>query len=88
MLVDGKTQYELALCTCIPEDQLYPELHQKRGGQQGKRGDCPCLLCPFEAPLGALCPGLGSPTQEIRQVFGDGPEEGVKNGQRTGIPLL
>jgi len=34
------------------EGQLYPGLHQKRGGQQGERGNCPTLLCPCETPSG------------------------------------
>ena len=32
------------MCTCSPEGQQYPELHQKRGGQQGEGGHC--HLCP------------------------------------------
>ena len=31
-------------CTCSLEGELYPWLHQKRGGQQEQGGDCPSLL--------------------------------------------
>lgn len=30
-------------CTCSPESQVYPVLHQKRGGQQSEGGYCPSL---------------------------------------------
>ena len=29
----------MAVCTCSPEDQLYPVLHQENCDQQVKRGD-------------------------------------------------
>lgn len=50
---------------CIDlEGRQYPGLHQKRGGAQGERGDCPSLLFPHEASSGVFHPGLGHPVQE------------------------
>jgi len=73
--------------TCSPEDQEYPGLHQKKGGQLGEGGDCLFLLCPQKAPSEVLHPGLGS--QHRKNVFfGTGPEEGCKDYHRAGTPLL
>jgi len=34
-----ETQYELTLCACSPEDQLYPGLHQEKHDQPVEEGD-------------------------------------------------
>jgi len=39
------------VCSCSPESQLGPELHQNRGGQQGGGGNRPHLLCPLRPHL-------------------------------------
>ena len=76
------------MCACVPDGQQYPGLHQKRGDQQGDRGDRPPLLYPCEAPSVALSPGLGSPAQERCVLVGAGPEEGEEDDWRAGTPLL
>ncbi|KAK4826898.1 hypothetical protein QYF61_012253 [Mycteria americana] len=52
------------MCTCSPESQPYPGLHQKKYGQQVKRGDSAPLLCSGETPPGVLHPALESSAQE------------------------
>jgi len=53
-----KTVREPAVRPCSPGGQHYPGLHQKRGGQHGERGNCPPLLCLYEATSIVLCPSL------------------------------
>ena len=59
-----------------------------RRWQQGEGRDCLPLLCPPEAPSGALCPELGSPAWERCGAVGAGQGEGHECAQRAGAPLL
>jgi len=76
------------MCAHSPEGQLYPGLHQKKGGQQIKGGDFAALLCSDETPPGALCPALEPSPQESHIAVGVDQEEGHKSDQRAGTPLL
>ena len=68
------------------ESQLYPGLHHKKRGQQVEGGDSAPLLCSGETSLAVLHSALESSVQE--RPVGAGPEEGHKNDQRDGTPLL
>ena len=58
-------------------------LHQKRGGQKDKGGDCSILLCLREAPSAVVLPDLGLSTQEGCGAFVAHPEESHKGDQRA-----
>lgn len=53
---------EKTVRACSLKSQQYPGLYQQRGGQQGKRSDCPSLLRPCEASVGVPRSGLGPST--------------------------
>jgi len=76
------------VCAHSPEGQLYPGLHQKKHGQQVEGGDSAPLLCSCETLPGVLHPALEPSAQERHGPIGVGPEEGYKNDQRAGTPLL
>ena len=63
-------------------------LLQKKRGQQVERGDSASLLFSGETPPGVLCPALEPSAQERHGPVGAGPEEGNKNDQKDGTPLL
>ena len=67
---------------------LYPELHQKKCGQQTEGGDPALLLCAGEASPGVLCLDVESSVQEKHGPVRVCPEEGHKNNPMDGTPPL
>ncbi|GAB0182601.1 hypothetical protein GRJ2_000725400 [Grus japonensis] len=57
-------KFNKAMCTCSPESQPYPGLHQKKRDQQVEGGDSAPLFCSCETPAGVLRPALGSPAKK------------------------
>jgi len=76
------------MCACSPEGQLYPGLHQEKGGQQVEGGDSGPLLRSGATPPGVLHPALEPPSQVGHGAVGAGPENGHKNDATAGAPLL
>jgi len=66
------------MCTCSPEGQPYPGLHQKKCGQQVEGRYSVPLLHSGETPPGVLCPALEPSTHERQAAVGLGPEEATK----------
>jgi len=69
-------------------DKLFPRLNRKKCIQQVKGGYSASLLCSGETPSGVLCPPLEPSAQDRHGPVGVGPEEGHKNNQRAGTPLV
>lgn len=65
--------------------QQHPGLHLKSVASRLREV---ILFCTAETPPGALLPAPGAPAQERHNPDGAGPEEGHKNGERTGAPIL
>ena len=76
------------MCARSPEGQPCPGLHQEKHGQQVEGGDSAPSLHSGEIPSGVLHPALEPSAQEGHAAVGAGPEEGHKDDQRAGTPLL
>ena len=75
------------MCPLSPDNKTYPELHQKKHGQQIKRGDPASPLHADEISAEVLYPDAESSVQERHRPVGSCPE-GHKNDPRGGTPLL
>jgi len=76
-LVDGKMDVSQQCALVGQKANSITELHQKKGGQQGVKGDCPPLLRTHEAPSGAKSTSrCGAPQHPLAQGAATvGPEE-------------
>jgi len=74
--------------THSPEGQPYPGLHQEKHGQQVEGADSAPLFCSGETSPGVLRPDEELSAQDRHGPVGAGPEEGHRNDQRNGTPLL
>jgi len=66
-------------CLCQPDTGL----NQKQCNQQCKRGVCPPLLCPCEAPSVESHSALGSPAQGRHEAVGMSPGEATRMLRRV-----
>jgi len=82
----SKTEHESEMCTCHPESQLYPRLHQKQHGQQIEGDNSAPLLHSCEIPLGVLGLALKLSVQARHRPVRVSLEQGHKNDQRDGTP--
>jgi len=76
------------MCALSPEGQPYPGLHQEKHGQELKGDESAPLIRSGETSSGVLHPPLEPSAQERHGAVGVAPEEGYKNDQRAGEPLL
>ena len=82
--------HEPARCPHSQGSELYSGMHQKKHGQQVKRGK-PTPIRAGKTSLGVLHPGVlhvESSVQERHERVGMCLEEGHKNDSRDGIPFL
>ena len=83
-----KAGHKPAMWAQSTEGQPYPGLHHEQRGQQVEGGDSAPLLCSGEMPPGVLRSALQPSAQERHGPAGVRPEEGHKDDQRDGAPLL
>jgi len=88
MLVDENLNMTQQCALAAQKASRNPGPHLMKCGQHVKGGDSIPLLCCGETTPGALCPVLEQSAQERHGPVGTGPEEGHKNDQGDGTPLL
>ena len=77
------------ICQCaLAGQKANSGLCKKKHGQEVEGGDSAPLLRSCETPPKVLCSVLGFQAQERHGAITVGPEEGHKNDQSAGTPLL
>ena len=88
VLMDEKLHTSRQCALTAQEAKLYPGLHEKKRGQQVEGGGSAPLLCSHETPHGVLCPAPESAAQQRHGPVAVVPEEGHKDDEKAGAPLL
>ncbi|KAJ7408860.1 sodium glucose cotransporter 1-like [Willisornis vidua] len=88
VLVEEKLDMSQQHAATAQKAQTQPVLQQNSSGQQVKRGDTLPLLCCHETPSGVLHPAFHPQHNKDVDLLREASEEGHKDNQKEGPPLL